>query len=294
MKLFPRCEIASMFITDGSEYFLSIGVSEQTNHFSEATTGCSCQQSTSDLRNCEMFAFLDMLAMVVSESSFDAYVCLTRPALPGHRDERSRRCIRLHEQQSDRTETFDLQNDATVRRIVTTFVWPQTQFHENLQTCKILLCKTVLQTSFAWSWVASQQLNAILFLPFVKGNQKLRNAAPTVSIAHQTDFPSITPDVFRTISFNILDDWQCKKLLFANFVAKKKHGVGWPPKTMRNSSSQTFADSIFDELSGDIQRVIEEDKKLCNKVEQVKKKKKKKKAPRSHKSRRKGSDERTN
>ena len=145
-----------MFITDGRERFLSFGVSEQTNHFSEATTGCSCQQSTSDLRNCELFTFwicLDMLAMVVSESSFGAYVCLTRPAAL-HRDERSRRCIRL-QQQSDRTETFE--NDATVRRIVTTFMWPQTQFHENLQTCKILLCKTSLQTSFAWSWVASQR-----------------------------------------------------------------------------------------------------------------------------------------
>ena len=42
----------------------------------------------------------------------------------------------LHVQQSDRTETsiFCLQNDATVRRTVTTFVCPQTQFHENLHT----------------------------------------------------------------------------------------------------------------------------------------------------------------
>ena len=36
--------------------------------------------------------------------------------------------------------TFCLQNDATVRRIVTTFMCPQTQFHENLHT----LCKTSL------------------------------------------------------------------------------------------------------------------------------------------------------
>ena len=38
--------------------------------------------------------------------------------------------------QSDRRETsiFCLQNDATVRRTVTTFVCPQTQFHENLHT----------------------------------------------------------------------------------------------------------------------------------------------------------------
>ena len=39
-------------------------------------------------------------------------------------------------QQFDRTETsiFDLQNDAMVRRTVTTFVWPQTRFHENWHT----------------------------------------------------------------------------------------------------------------------------------------------------------------
>ena len=45
-----------------------------------------------------------------------------------------------HDQQSDRTETaiFCLQNDATVRRTVTTFVWPQTQFHENLHTNFVL------------------------------------------------------------------------------------------------------------------------------------------------------------
>ena len=34
----------------------------------------------------------------------------------------------------------------------------------------------------------------------------------------------------------IIDDRQGKELLFANSVVKKKHGVGWPPKTMRNSS----------------------------------------------------------
>ena len=45
-------------------------------------------------------------------------------------------CRQGHDQQSDRTETsiFCLQNDATVRRTVTTFVCPQTQFHENLHT----------------------------------------------------------------------------------------------------------------------------------------------------------------
>ena len=45
-----------------------------------------------------------------------------------------------HDQQSDRTETaiFCLQNDATVRRTVTTFVWPQTQFYENLHTNFVL------------------------------------------------------------------------------------------------------------------------------------------------------------
>ena len=35
-----------------------------------------------------MFTFLNMLAVVVSESSFGAYVCLTRPA-GLHRDKRS-------------------------------------------------------------------------------------------------------------------------------------------------------------------------------------------------------------
>ena len=50
-----------------------------------------------------------------------------------------------HDQQSDRTETaiFCLQNDAMVRRTVTTFVWPQTQFHENLHI-RISFCKTSL------------------------------------------------------------------------------------------------------------------------------------------------------
>ena len=45
-------------------------------------------------------------------------------------------CRHCHDQQSDRTETsiFCLQNDVTVRRTVTTFVCPQTQFHENLHT----------------------------------------------------------------------------------------------------------------------------------------------------------------
>ena len=45
-------------------------------------------------------------------------------------------CRQGHDQQSDRTETsiFCLQNDVTVRRTVTTFVCPQTQFHENLHT----------------------------------------------------------------------------------------------------------------------------------------------------------------
>ena len=45
-------------------------------------------------------------------------------------------CRQGHDQQSDRTETsiFCLQNDATVRRTVTTFVCPQIQFHENVHT----------------------------------------------------------------------------------------------------------------------------------------------------------------
>ena len=47
---------------------------------------------------------------------------------------------RANDINSPRTETsiFDLQNDATVRRTVTTFVWPQTQFHENLHTNFVL------------------------------------------------------------------------------------------------------------------------------------------------------------
>ena len=36
------------------------------------------------------------------------------------------------------TSIFCLQNDATVRRTVTTFVCPQTQFHENLHTNFVL------------------------------------------------------------------------------------------------------------------------------------------------------------
>ena len=45
-------------------------------------------------------------------------------------------CRQGHDQQSDRSETsmFCLQNDVTVRQTVTTFVCPQTQFHENLRT----------------------------------------------------------------------------------------------------------------------------------------------------------------
>ena len=48
------------------------------------------------------------------------------------------------------------------------------------------------------------------------------------------DFPSILSDVLRTISLS-LTSGRVKKLLFANSVVKK-HGVGWPPKTMRNLS----------------------------------------------------------
>ena len=56
---------------------------------------------------------------------------LDRPVKTSHTT-----CRQGHDQQSDRTETsiFCLQNDATVRRTFTTFVCPQTQFHENLHT----------------------------------------------------------------------------------------------------------------------------------------------------------------
>ena len=57
---------------------------------------CSCLIYASlivstDLWPQETFTFLETLAMVVSESSFGAYVCLTRPA-GLHRDVRSCRC----------------------------------------------------------------------------------------------------------------------------------------------------------------------------------------------------------
>ena len=55
---------------------------------------------------------------------------------------------RAHDINSPRTETsiFDLQNDPTVRQTVTTFVWPQTQFRENLHTNFVLQnLPTVLQ-----------------------------------------------------------------------------------------------------------------------------------------------------
>ena len=148
MKL-PRCSS----LTEASVFSHLACLNRQTTSQKQPRgVHVSNLRVTYETVRCLLFGIcLDMLAMVVSESSFGAYVCLTRPA-GLHRDERSRRCIRL-QQQSDRTETFE--NDATVRRIVTTFVWPQTQFHENLQTCKILLCTTSLQTSFAWSWVAS-------------------------------------------------------------------------------------------------------------------------------------------
>ena len=59
-------------------------------------------------------------------------------------------CRHCHDQQSDRTETsiFCLQNDATVRRTVTTFVCPHTQFHENLHTNFAL---QNLPIEFRWS-----------------------------------------------------------------------------------------------------------------------------------------------
>ena len=63
-----------------------------------------------------------------------------------------------------------------------------------------------------------------------------RKSAPTASnTTHETDFPSNPLDVFRTISLSLTN---CReKWHFANSVVKKKkHGVCWPPETMRNSS----------------------------------------------------------
>ena len=66
-----------------------------------------------------------------------------------------------HDQQSDRTETaiFCLQNDATVRRTVTTFVWPQTQFHENLHTNFVL---QNLPINRLWNVCSQMEVGALL------------------------------------------------------------------------------------------------------------------------------------
>ena len=62
-------------------------------------------------------------------------------------------CRQGHDQQSGRTETsiFCLQNDATVRRTVTTFVCPQTQFHENLHTNFALQNLPIFAAAFDWT-----------------------------------------------------------------------------------------------------------------------------------------------
>ena len=59
-------------------------------HDAEHVDRCSCKYTRvwSYQLTSEMFTFLDMLALVVSESNFGAYVCLRRPARL-HRNERS-------------------------------------------------------------------------------------------------------------------------------------------------------------------------------------------------------------
>ena len=75
-------------------------------------------------------------------------------------------CRHCHDQQSDRTETsiFCLQNDATVRRTVTTFVCPQTQFHENLHTNFALQNLPILSLFFSkWGqWKISKSFTCTM------------------------------------------------------------------------------------------------------------------------------------
>ena len=76
--------------------------------------------------------------------------------------------------------------------------------------------------------------NAILFLPMaiVKGNQTRRHQHVQRTCFN---FPS-TPyasDVFRNISLSLMTGWE--KMAFYKFCRKKKIGIGWSPKTMRNS-----------------------------------------------------------
>ena len=93
------------------------------------------------------------------------------------------------------------------------------------------------RVSHGFGWPA----NAILFLPIVKGNQKLRNrTAPTASNskkAHQTitpGFPSTPSNVLRTISLSLTTGRV--KNCFSRIRLEKNHGVGWPQKTIQNSS----------------------------------------------------------
>ena len=67
-----------------------------------------------------------------------------------------------HDINSPRTETsiFDLQNDATVRRTVTTFVWPQTQFHENLHTNFVLQNLPIINR--LWNVCGQMEVGALL------------------------------------------------------------------------------------------------------------------------------------
>ena len=79
------------------------------------------------------------------------------------------------------------------------------------------------RVSHGFGWPA----NAILFLPIVKGNQKLRNTtAPTASNSKKSARNNYTWFPFHPIErashdLVIVDNRQGKKLLFANSVVKK-------------------------------------------------------------------------
>ena len=175
---------------------------------------------------------LDMLAMVVSESSFGAYVCLTRPA----GSTATSALVDVSVFMSNSPIEQELSICKTTRLFVGSSPLSCGLKPSFTKICKLAIFCFAKPPYRRVSHGLGLPANAILFLPFVKGNQKLRNtSAPTVSIAHQTDFPSITPDVFCTISFNAFREFCCKK--------KNK-------KTWRWLATQDHAKLVYSDFRG--------------------------------------------
>ena len=125
-----------------------------------------------------------MLAMVVSESSFGAYVCLTRPA----GSTATSALVDVSVFMSNSPIEQELSICKTTRLFVGSSPLSCGLKPSFTKICKLEIFCFAKPPYRRVSHGLGLPANAILFLPFVKGNQKLRNtSAPTVSIAHQTD-----------------------------------------------------------------------------------------------------------